>query len=261
MCFARFRFSFLIIVLSLNAVATGFAQMKPGDRRKAFGEVRASIMESILTAVYPGAKVQWEPDLMVQMPGDKARAVQVPVSVRGNMGGGLEGVATIEFEGSKERFISEAQNFQRSDSPGFSTVLVVFRADTAFRITKYKKVMLDPAEALTEIKTMSIEDWSEKEWPTLNIQYDTHLANRDSFTTIEWHGVLDATSSQFVSRLPYGISRKVRGGPEQSYSFSIGRTSPSNLLISDQQKGISHQYACYDPCVVDGRTLLSEWVK
>jgi hypothetical protein len=121
--------------------------------------------------------------------------------------------------------------------------------------------MLDPAEPLTEIKTMSIEDWTQKQWPTLEVQYDTHLVGRDTFTTVEWHGVLDASSGDFVNRLPFGITRRVRGGPEESHSFQIGRISPTTLLIADHIAGTKHPYQCSDPCVVDARTLLSAWLR
>jgi hypothetical protein len=235
--------------------------MKPGDRRKAYGEARAGIIESVLPILYPGAQVQWEPQLMVQIPGDKPRTVEVPVYVRGVASGGLEGIATVELEGKKEAFIFDAQSFQRTDSPSFPTVLVVFRADAAFHINKYKKLMLDPAEPLTEIKTMSIEDWTQKEWPTLEVQYDTHLAGRDTFTTIEWHSVLDANSGDFVNRLPFGITRRVRGGPEESHGFQIGRISPTTLLIADHIAGTKHPYQCSDPCVVDARIVLSAWLR
>ena len=51
--------------------------MKPGDRRKAYGEMRASVMESLLQTLYPGAVVQWDPALTVQIPGEKPRMVDV----------------------------------------------------------------------------------------------------------------------------------------------------------------------------------------
>jgi hypothetical protein len=47
-----------LILASCSAVS---AQMKPGDVRKAYGEQRASIMESLLQTLYPSAVVQWDP--------------------------------------------------------------------------------------------------------------------------------------------------------------------------------------------------------
>jgi hypothetical protein len=259
MRYAKLTFPEFILVLLLLAAEISFAQMKPGDRRKAYGEVRASVVESVLTTLYPGAAVQWDPALTVQLPGEKPRMVEVPVYVRGSVAtGGLEGIATVELEGKKEKFIFDAEGFQRTDSPVFPTILVVFRADKAGHIEKFKKLMLDPGEPLTEIKNFSIQDWSQKEWPTLEVQYDTHIAAHDSFTTIEWRSVLDADSGQFISRLPFGISRKAKGKPEQLYGFSIGRNSPTSVLIASQ--GETHQYDCPEPCVMDARTLLSQWV-
>jgi hypothetical protein len=217
-------------------------------------------MESLLTTVYPGAEVVWDPTLMLRLRGENPRIVAVPVYVRGSAeNGGLEGIATIELEKKKEQFIFEAQNFRRTDRPDMPTELYVFRADMAGRIQRYKKLVIDPAEPLTEIKTMSIEDWSKKEWPTLQLQYDTHRAAPNSFTTIEWHGTFDANSGQFISRLPFGITRKVKGGPEQLFFFGLGRTSPSTVMIADRIGGESHPYTCFDPCVMDADTLLSEW--
>jgi hypothetical protein len=150
----------------LIVAGTAVGQMKPGDVRKAYGEARASVMESLLTTIYPGAQVQWDPYLTVQLPGQKPRMVQVPVSVRGSVNGGLEGDGSIEFEGTKEKFIFEAENFRRSDRPDFPTELYVFRADAAGHIQKCKKFIIDPNEPLTELKIISIQDWSQQEWPT-----------------------------------------------------------------------------------------------
>jgi hypothetical protein len=44
---------FLLFLSLLLLTPGGSAQMKPGDRRKAFGEPRASVIESLLAALYP----------------------------------------------------------------------------------------------------------------------------------------------------------------------------------------------------------------
>ncbi len=254
------RFSGVGLASLLIVAGTAFAQMKPGDVRKAYGETRASVMESLLTTIYPGAQVQWDPQLTVQIPGEKPRMVQMPAYVRGSTAdGGLEGAASVEFEGKKERFIFEAQGFRRTDRPDFPTELYVFRADAAGHIQKYKKFIIDPNEPLTELKDMSIQEWSQQEWPTLCILYHTHRPEPGSFTTIEWHGTFDANTGRFIDRLPFGIDRKVRGGPEQILPFRITRDSLTTVLISDLYGGEVHQYDCSDPCVVDADTLLSEW--
>lgn len=171
---ARARFSGVVFAVSLTVVGAGFAQMKLGDVKKAYGEPRPSVMESLLTTLYPGAEVIWDPSLMVRLPGEKPRSVMVPAYVNQSFtGGGLEGVASAELDLAKKRFIFEAQNFRGTDRPVFLTELIVFRADMAGRIQRYKRFMLDPAEPLTEVKVMSVQDWSQKEWPTLLIQYQT----------------------------------------------------------------------------------------
>jgi hypothetical protein len=119
-----FRFLLALVVLLLVCAGTSFAQMKPGDRREAYGEARASVIESVLTTLYPGAQVQWDPALMVKIPGQQPRIVDVAVYVRGAAAGGAEGIASVEFEKKKEQFIFDAQGFRRTDSAVFPTVLL-----------------------------------------------------------------------------------------------------------------------------------------
>jgi hypothetical protein len=124
------RFSRVVMTIFLLVAGTTCAQMKPGDVRRAYGEARASVIESLLTTIYPGAEGLCDPALMVRMPGEQPRMVAVPVYVRDSaVGGGLEGVATIELEGKKQKSISEAQHFRRTDRPDFPAELFVFRAD------------------------------------------------------------------------------------------------------------------------------------
>jgi hypothetical protein len=235
--------------------------MKPGDRRKAYGEARASVIESLLAILYPGSKLDWDSQLL-HIPGENPHLFEVPVYVRGSQAnGGLEGVASVELDRKKEEFIFQAKRFQQAENRVFPTLLIVFRADPSGHIEKYKKFMLDPKEPLTQIKDFSIQDWTTQEWPKLNVQYDTHRAGPDSFTTIEWHAVFDAASSQLVSRMPFGITRKVKGGAEQPLGFSIARTSQTQITIRDRWSEEIHTYDCSDPCVIDADMLLSQWVR
>jgi hypothetical protein len=260
MRFTTFNAVGLVFGLML-ILSTTFAQMKPGDRRKAFGEARASVIESLLGILYPGAQLDWDSQLL-RIPGENPHLVEVPVYVRGSQAsGGLEGVATVELDREKEGFIFQAKSFQRNDNPVFSTLLVVFRADASGHIEKYKKFLLDPKEPVTQIKNFSIHDWSQNEWPTVDIQYDTDIFSSSSFATIEWRSIFDANSGQFVSRLPQGITSKVRGGPERQFVFGISRSDPNTLQIGTRFGHETHPYTCTDPCVVDAHTLLSQWVQ
>ena len=165
----------------------------------------------------------------------------------------------MEFERAKETYIYEAKLFRRSDNPTFSTRLIVFRADTSGHITTYKQFDLDPSDPLTDIKTFSIEDWSQSTWPTLHVQYDSHVVTASAFTTIEWQGTFDANSGRFQNRLPFGISRTMKDGSEQGFMFSIARVNTTTIQIGDQLSKKTAPYQCSDPCVVDGPTLLSQW--
>lgn len=261
MRFRGFNRSRVVLAVLLVVGATSAAQMKPGDSRKAYGNDRAAVAESVLTNLYPGAEVRWDPTLTVLIPGQKPHTADVPVVVRGNEKGEMEGVASVELDGQKGKFIFEAKNFQPSDNPVFSTVIVVFRADATGHFEKYKKFMLDPGEPVTEIKNMSIQDWpAQQEWPTLVIQYDTHVAAPDSFATIEWRSLVDANTGIIVKRLPYGISRRVKGAAPQVFGFSMVRDTPTTIQITDHFNGSTQQYACSEPCVVDRQMLLSLFI-
>lgn len=252
--------SWIALALLLALAGRTFAQMKPGDVRKSYGDARASVIESVLTTLYPGAEVIWDPSLRLRLPGQEPRMVDVPVYVRGSAAnGGLEGIASIELEKRKEQFIFEAQNFRRTDQPVFPTEMIVFRADLAGHIQRYKRFMLDPGEPLTEIKTMSIQDWSQDEWPTLLIQYDTHRVRQNSFTTIEWHGTFDVNSETFTSRLPFGFTRQPKGGVAQLYFLGLGRVDPGRVVMQNRLDGDRRVYACSDPCVMDADRLLAAW--
>lgn len=246
------------LALMLASLSTVSAQMKPGDIRKAYGEPRASIMESLLQTLYPGSVVQWDPYFMVQLPGESLRNLDLPVYVFASPTGGLQGVATIEFDKQKDRFIFEAQNFRRSDAPNFPTDLIFFRADRAGHILTYKKVPLDPDESLTELKIVTLKDWSH-EWPTIEIEYQTHRPTPSSFTTIEWRATFDAGSGQFISRLPAAIDRFNRGGAEQMFMFGLGRINSRTIEVVDRLTRQSHQFDCSDPCVLEADTLLAKW--
>lgn len=137
----------------------------------------------------------------------------------------------------------------------------MFRTDSSCRIQKYKKLMLDPKEPLTQIKDFSIRDWSHNEWPTVDIRYETYVFSPSSFATIEWKSFFDANSGQFVSRLPLGITTKIRGGSERQLVLGISRSSPNAVQIETRFGHETHQYSCTDPCVVDAHTLLSQWVR
>lgn len=256
----RFLASQLAFVLVLIVAGTVFGQMRPGARRRAYGDTRASVIESLLTTFYPGAQVQWDPALMVQLPGASPHLVQVPVYIRGAATGGLEGVASIEWQKQKETFIYNAKHFKPNGKKELlSTQLIIFRADLKGHLTTYKTIDLDPLDNFTEIKTFSIEDWSDKAWPTLHVQYDSHIVSPGIFTTIEWQGTFDANTGQFLERLPFGISKQVKNGPKEIHMFSIARSNPSTLEIADQLTKKVNPYECGDPCVVDGSTLLSQW--
>jgi len=252
---------FLVLSSLLLLTRGGSAQMKPGDRRKSYGEPRASVIESLLATLYPGSEIDWDTETL-RIPGENPHVFGVGVAVTASQAnGGLEGIASVDFDGKKAVFISQARNFQRTDSPAFPTLMVVFRADSSGHIEKYKKLMLDPKEPVTEIKNFSVRDWSQNEWPTLDIRYVTHVFSpSSSFASIEWRSVFDANSGQFVSRMPLGIAIKARGNAERDLVFGISRSNPNTLLIGTRFGHETHPYTCTDPCVVDAHVLLSQWV-
>jgi len=128
------------------------------------------------------------------------------------------------------------------------------------RVTSDKKLELDPTDAVTQIKTFSVEDCHTMRGPRFKCNTIPYVIEENAVTTIEWQGTFDTNTGRFLSRLPFGISKKLKAGSEEGYMFSLARRSPTVIQMTDQLTKKSIQYPCVEPCVMDSQSLLSKVV-
>jgi hypothetical protein len=223
--------------------------------RNGFGEPTATIMESLLKALFPGAQFSWSPELTVQVAGNGPQLAKfsgfniVPAD-----DGNLNGATGLDLGDDKDDYIFKSATHHQGESRNFPLDLIVFRATQTGQILFMKKFALDPADPLAKIKSIQLP-----KWPIVRIAYESHFATQDSFTTIEWDAMFDTIAGSFVSRRPRGMFTTTKSGQEETDMFTISRTNPNQLLITDGLSKKSIPYQCADPCVVDGPTFLSKW--
>jgi hypothetical protein len=246
-----------IVVLVLGSGLT-YGQ-SPQNHRSAFGELRATVMESLLSKIHPGARFQWDPDLRVEID-RKLREVTFPgFTLIATSDGRFEGATGVEFGRDKEELIYNAEHLRSVPSQKLPTDLAVFETDARGVVTRLRVSALDPSDALTKIKLINVKPWAPNSWPVARTQYVSYFGNPDSFTRIEWNAAFDTNSGQFVSRLPLGIVRITKDGGEETHPLTVARKDPNTLQILDSVTKTVLEYRCSDPCVMDGNVLISEW--
>jgi len=123
-------------------------------------------------------------------------------------------------------------------------------------VQSFRRIAFEPSDPLIEIKVIDLQ-----RWPELRMQYQSHFVAADSFTTIEWNAAYDPANGRMVTRFPTGISRKREGNQEELAMLSISRSSPNWVQVTDVVSKKSVPYACSDPCVFDGPTLIGQWFR
>jgi hypothetical protein len=58
----------LVIAILFLLLGPGLAHgQSPENHRSGFGELRATVVESLLSKIHPGARFQWDPDLRLEI--------------------------------------------------------------------------------------------------------------------------------------------------------------------------------------------------
>jgi len=243
------------VFVALTLASGGILAQTGTTWRNSFPEPDATLRESLLLALFPGAQFIWSPELKVKVAGSEPRVVQFSgFNYLLGDDGNFNGVTGLDLGKAKEDYISRSRNFRQSDSKSFPASLIVFSAAQSGHILSFKKFTLDPLDMLASVKSVELT-----KWPMLRLGYESHFPTADSFTTIEWDALFDAKGGHFVSRRPRGIQRKLKNGEEQIHMFTMSRLSPSQIQITDVLSKQTVPYPCSDPCVIDGPTLLSQW--
>ncbi len=255
------RANVLAEILVLMVVSHSAFGQTSHNHRAEFGELRATVMESIISRIHPGSRFQWDPDLRIQI-GRRLREVTFPgFTLIATSDGRFEGATGIEFGNDKEEFIHDEEHLKSAAPQKFATDLVVFQTDARGTVSQLKIFPLDPSDPLTKVKLIEVKGWPLNSWPAVRIQYVSHFTMPDSFTKIEWNAVFDTNNGRFVSRLPLGITRTTKGGAEEIHPLALSRKDPNTLRISDEVAKTVSEQSCSDPCVVDGPTLLRQWAQ
>lgn len=245
--------------LLLSLACEVFGQTRTKSHRDSFGDVRATIMETLLLSVYHGAQFRWAPDLELQLPKESFNPAHFPgFTFNVAPDGSLYGASGFELGSEKEQAIFESKQFRRKPAREFGAALLVFRADAKGNVTRAERFDLDPSDPMPEIKMVHAASWPGIGWPVLQVRYVSHAVAQGSYTRIEWQASFDANAGKLISRLPAGIVTQT-GSNESMQMFSIQRTDANHLQITDTLSKKVKPYSCSDPCIVDGPTLLAQW--
>ena len=244
---------------SLDCDATCKAQVIPHGRREAFGADRAEEVEALLHALFPDARVQWDPILAIR----RGSAAPEPVDLGDftatrEADGSFHGVAMLEVGSAKTDHIEKLKRFQASDVGNFETTIVAFRTAASGRGMETKKMRLDPYDPLTKVNWFEVRNWPSGAWPLLRLRYESYTRGGGTLGILEWDSLVNIESSSFAARIPSGLSVLRKNGEETLEVFSVRRTSSTQVAIYDNGTGKTIDYACSDPCVVNGRTFLGQ---
>jgi hypothetical protein len=249
----------LMVGIGISVAAAGYAQ-EVKTRREAYGAERAGQVETLLHALFPNDKVEWDPVLAIR----QGSGTLMPVDL-GNFvatrheDGSTSGVTALEVGTAKARHLEKIKKFQSSDGSVFSTTMVAFRTPASGQPLEIKKVPLDPYDPLTRITWFEVKSWPAGGWPVLRLRYESYTASRDALTVLEWESLLDMATSSFLGRIPTGILTLRKGGEPMEEMFSTRRISSTEVEIVGGATKKVISYPCGDPCVVDGPTFLARW--
>ncbi|HKH98051.1 MAG TPA: hypothetical protein VJ999_03000 [Candidatus Sulfotelmatobacter sp.] len=247
----------LIVAFGISASA-GYSQ-EVKSRRDAFGADRADEVEALLHALFPDAKVQWDPVLAIR----RGSAAPEPVDLGDftatrEADGHFQGVAMLEVGSAKTDHIEKLKKFQLSDVGKFETAIVAFRTTPSGRRLETKKLPLDPNDPLTRLSWFEVRNWPSGGWPLLRLRYASYTPSGGTLAILEWDSLFNMETGSFAGRIPTGVSVLRNGGEETLEVFSVNRTSATQIAIYDNGTGKTIDYPCSDPCVVDGRTFLGQ---
>jgi hypothetical protein len=228
--------------------------------REAVGEERATMVESLLGALVPGAKAKWSSHMAMRDAGGEERLVDFAgFTYRKRADGGSEGATGFDTGGQKEKYIFNASRFRTNGNAHFTTDFVVFRARPGGQVSDFRKFILDDSSSVSQVKAFELQEWPDDRWPILRLQYVSYYQQPGRFIAIEWQSLFDSDRGKLTERLPAGIVQSFEDGREEIHTFIAKRTNPGHLQLIDSVSKLVIDYSCEDPCIVDGSSLLKEW--
>lgn len=246
----------LIVAFGISASAAYSQEIK--SRRDAVGPAIATLTETLLHSLFPGAKVQWDPVLTIREGSGPSEPVDLGDFTAHRLDdGSTGGVAMLEVGSAKAEHIQKLKKFQSADGAHFETTIVAFRIPPSGSGMEIKKIPLDPYDRLTKINWFEVQTWLPGGWPVLHLRYESYTPSGGTLTIVEWDSLFNVGAGSFSGRIPTGLSVLRKDGEETQEIFSVRRTSATEIAI-DNSAGKAIVYPCSDPCVVDGRTFLGQ---
>jgi hypothetical protein len=248
---------FVIVAIAVTASA-GYAQAAK-SRRDAVGPAIATLTETLLHNLFPGATLQWDPVLTIRVGNGPSEPVDLGDFTAHRLDdGSTGGVAMLEVGSAKATHIQKLKKFQSADGAHFDTTLVAFRIPSSGSGMEIKKMPLDPYDPLTKINWFEVDKWLPGGGPILHVRYESYSKAGDSVMILEWDSLVDMATGSFSGRIPAGITVLRKDGRDTQGIFSVHRTSPTQIEILDSTTGKTISYACGNPCVVDSRTFMGQ---
>jgi hypothetical protein len=249
----------LVVIAAIAVSASAAYSQEIKSRRDAVGPAIARLTETLLHSLFPGAKVQWDPVLTIREGSGPNEPVDLGDFTAHRLDdGSTGGVAMLEVGSAKAEHIKKLKKFQSADGAQFETTIVAFRIPPSGSGMEIKKIPLDPYDRLTKINWFEVQKWLPGGWPVLHLRYESYSTAGDSVTILEWDSLVNMATGSFAGRIPEGMSVLHPGGEETLETFSVHRTSATQIAIYDNGTGKTIDYPCGDPCVVDGRTFLGQ---
>jgi hypothetical protein len=258
---AQLRMPAILVFFCFLSLAGGDATAQPPRTfREAVGNERATIVESLVVALFPGAEATWAPNIVLHRAGGEDRSVEFAgFTYRKRADGGFEGATGFEIGNDKEQYIFNASRFRTTGNACFPTAFVVFRAEQGGRVSDFRKFTLDSSDPVSQIEGLELKEWPNGRWPVLRIQYVSYYQQPGSFIAIEWQTLFDSDGGRVTERLPAGIVQSSKDGREEIHTFVAERVDSSRLHFIDSASKTTVDYSCADPCVAEGPRLLQAW--
>jgi len=231
------------------------------DPRSEFGAVKAHLLEAVVTAMYPGATVEWGSNLTLVQGGTRRTVRIADVDYRPDDGGGYTGVLTVEMLEGRQAIADALAAYQPPPARSIAEV-AAFKTNAQFAVTALRRGNLaDPASAIEEVEDVELATLTyEQPWPDVYVTYTGLYGTTEAQGEIRWDEKLVVEPAIAASgRNPSLLWRSDKGS-------STLHTDTATVAVVDENtvsfaSAADHNVIsrCADPCLPDGRVLLALW--
>jgi len=209
--------------------------------RTELGEEKASAVEVMLRAVYPGATTVWDYDLFVQA-ADGTRTKLALTNIIN-----VTGLPQTEFVAGIQEYNRTSQDLvqlRKGEAiSGAPLNLVAVAKDAAGAFHLVSSVVLEPAHALTIINQLNSDPTGS---PRVLLGYKAVDVSDGQVVEISWHAVLDA-SLNFLQKGPSGVEIDNKGSNLPPRLLYV-TPSATGVLVTNHQTQTQTNISCPKIC-------------